>query len=311
MAESLAPRCRHGMELGSRATLSVGRTFGCAASNLFWGGGGVFFFFKYHYSLPGLFPKVQPGKKMELERGERGPLDVSLLQTVALRRQACSTNCVPILPAATSGFSIHPCHPSSAWWPCGDTCPMKPQPQGNGAVEEGGRSVPIIAGPGNKGGFVGQFAAYVLVDGIRSSNRSVISQSDELFLWQRRAAAWPFLLGMVTYKSLLPAGHNAPACPFPWARQGHAHPEWAAVVLRLAVCPAAGRAERLSVGSVHSPCPQPGRANAAFSPGRAEAASTRVHLPHGQGWQLFPGPADPGVAHWALTSEIPAVLIEQ
>lgn len=80
MAESPAPLCWDGMELGSRAALSVGRTFGCAASNLFWGGGGFFgcvffffFFFKYHYSFPGFFPKVQPGKKkMELEGG-KGP----------------------------------------------------------------------------------------------------------------------------------------------------------------------------------------------------------------------------------------------
>lgn len=117
---------------------------------------------------------------MELEWGERGPLDISLLQMVALWRQACSTYCVPFLPPGTLGIFIHPCHPSSAWWLYGDTCPLKPQ--GNGAVEGGGRSIPIIAGPGNKGGCAGQFAAYVLVDGIRSSNRSGISQSDELFL---------------------------------------------------------------------------------------------------------------------------------
>lgn len=124
----------------------------------------------------------------------------------------------------------------------------------------------------------------VLVDGIRGSNRSGISRSDELFLWQRKAAAWPFLLGTATYKSLLPAGGRAPACPvrlvmlslwrgavvgspFFWARQGHACPKRAAVVLRPAGCLAAGRAERLSVRSVHSPCPQPGRAKVAFPPG--------------------------------------------
>lgn len=90
MAETPAPHCWDGMELGSRAAPSVGRTFGCAASNLFWGGGGLEFFlgfvgfggfFKYHYSFPGLFPKVQPGKKMELE-GWRGAFWIS-----ACRRQ--------------------------------------------------------------------------------------------------------------------------------------------------------------------------------------------------------------------------------
>lgn len=62
---------------------------------------------------------------------------------------------------------------------------------------------------------MGQFAAYVLVDGIRSSNRSGISQSDELFLWQWSAAAWPFLLGTMTYKSLLPAPSCGPGRDMP------------------------------------------------------------------------------------------------
>lgn len=44
-------------------------------------------------------------------------------------------------------------------------------------------------------------------------------------------------------------------------------------------------------------CTQPGTAKASFPPGQAGAASTRAHPPRGQGWQLFLGQADPGVAH--------------
>lgn len=86
----------------------------------FFGEGGAFFFFKYYYSFPGLFPKVQPGKKMELERGL---LDLSLPQTVALRRQACSTDRIPFLPPGTAGLSIHPRQPGLAQWPMGTPAP--------------------------------------------------------------------------------------------------------------------------------------------------------------------------------------------
>lgn len=58
---------------------------------------------------------------------------------------------------------------------------MKPWPQSSGAVEGGGRSVPIRAGPENKGSLAGRFSAHILVDGIHSVNRSGISRSDELF----------------------------------------------------------------------------------------------------------------------------------
>lgn len=84
--------------------------------------------------------------------------------------------------------------------------------------------------------------AFTARTGLASPDRMSYFRSDELFLWQRRAAAWPFLLGTATYKSLLPAGRRVPACPawlvtlspwrgaaagspFPWARQGRAHPK--------------------------------------------------------------------------------------
>lgn len=141
-------------------------------------------------------------------------MDLSLPQTVALRRQAYSMNHVPfLLPPGTSGLSIHPRQPGSAWWPHGDICPMKPRPQGDGAAEGGGGSIPIVAGPGKEGSFAGPFAAYVLVDGIHGSNRSGTSLSDELFLWQWRVASWLFLLGTATCKSLLPAGRIARTHP--------------------------------------------------------------------------------------------------
>lgn len=91
---------------------------------------------------------------MELE-GERGLLDLSLTQTVALRRQVCSTDRLFFLPLGTLGLFIRSHQPSSAWWPRGDICPVKPWPQGNGVAERGGRSVPIITCPGNKGVFAG------------------------------------------------------------------------------------------------------------------------------------------------------------
>lgn len=66
------------------------------------------------------------------------------MQTVALRRQVCSTDRLFFLPLGTLGLFIYLHQPNSAWWPHGDTCPMKLWPQGSGVTERGGKSVTII-----------------------------------------------------------------------------------------------------------------------------------------------------------------------
>lgn len=56
---------------------------------------------------------------MELE-GEGGLLDLSLMQTVALRRQVCSTHRLFFLPLGTLGLFIYP-HQSNS--PMGTPAP--------------------------------------------------------------------------------------------------------------------------------------------------------------------------------------------
>lgn len=72
MAETPTPRCWDGMELGSRAAPSVGRTFGCAASNLFWGGG-WFWLLRVFFFLNIITPSLGSFQKYNLEKnGARG-----------------------------------------------------------------------------------------------------------------------------------------------------------------------------------------------------------------------------------------------
>lgn len=148
-------------------------------------------FFKYHYSFPGLLPKVQPGKNRAGGKKKERRFRIAACCTRLPRGGRPTPGLVPAFPRDFGAL-----HPSVAT-PWGWT----PAPQSRGDVS------PLFAGPGKAGGrFVGRFAAYILVNSIRGSNRSGVSGSDELFLWQWRAAARLLLLGTPTYKSPLPPG---------------------------------------------------------------------------------------------------------
>ena len=159
---------------------------------------GVFFRNVITPSL-GSFQKYNLEKKKWSWRREKDLLDLSLPQMVALRRQACSTDRVPFLPSGALGLSIHPSvhpsiHASPARWPreatgrwgCGGQRRERPH---RGRAWKRRRLCGLICclHPG-------------------------VSRSDELFQWQRRVAAWPFLVGPATYKSFLLAGPQS-SCP--------------------------------------------------------------------------------------------------